>query len=148
MFNFFKNRNPILNSPYDITTKLVNDIIENNIKSLTINYEFTRKRNDDEPFNLYSDYRREYNPFYRANLICPLKRIEFEIILGPKVKSLAFAFGGIDEILADYRALPIDNFKDLEFLNLKDVSRISDMSGLFYGASSFNPNSQNFILAV
>ena len=37
------NRNPVLNSPDDITDELIQQIIDNNLDSLTINYEFTRK---------------------------------------------------------------------------------------------------------
>ena len=33
------NRNPVLNSPDDITAKLIQQIISNDLDSLTINYE-------------------------------------------------------------------------------------------------------------
>ncbi len=36
------NRNPVLNSPEDITEELRCNIVSNNIDTLTINYEFTR----------------------------------------------------------------------------------------------------------
>ena len=34
------NRNPVLNSPDDITEELIQRIINNDLDSLTINYEF------------------------------------------------------------------------------------------------------------
>ena len=37
------NRNPVLNSPNDITDELIHQIINNDLDSLTINYEFTKK---------------------------------------------------------------------------------------------------------
>ena len=63
------------------------------------------------------------NPFWRANLNAPIKRIDFEVRLSPKVHSLACAFYG---------------FKDLEYVNISDTSNIIDMSEMFSGARSFN----------
>ena len=37
------NRNHVLNSPNDITDELIHQIINNDLDSLTINYEFTQK---------------------------------------------------------------------------------------------------------
>ena len=38
------NRNPVLNSPDDITDELIRQIINNDLDSLTINYEFTKHK--------------------------------------------------------------------------------------------------------
>ena len=46
--NMDLERNPILNSPDDITNELIEKILENDLDSLTINYEFTRCKEDDE----------------------------------------------------------------------------------------------------
>ena len=40
------NRNPSLNSPDDITDEQIQQIIDNNLDSLTINYEFAPKKLD------------------------------------------------------------------------------------------------------
>ena len=61
------NRNPVLNSPDDITDELIQRIIDNDLDSLTINYEFTRriksfgekdfdKKDFDNWFNAQSRY--------------------------------------------------------------------------------------------
>lgn len=118
------DRNPILNSPADITSDLIKRIIDNDLDSLTINYEFTRARPHD--YKKWSEWENELyrtNPFIIANQEKSLRRIEFEIRLGNNVRSLAHAFM---------------RMKDLEFVNLKDTSMITDMSGTFEGALSFN----------
>lgn len=123
------NRNPILNSPKDITRKLINDIVNNNLDSLTINYEFTRKRLDKEKDSSWEKELYRTNPFWKANRKKELKRIEFEIILGKKVRSLAAAFM---------------NMKSLEYVNLKDTSNVTDMSYMFYFTESFNQPINNW----
>ena len=123
------NRNPILNSPKDITRKLINDIVNNNLDSLTINYEFTRKRLDKEKDSSWEKELYRTNPFWKANRKKELKRIEFEIILGKKVRSLAAAFM---------------NMKSLEYVNLKDTSNVTDMSYMFSFAESFNQPIENW----
>ena len=123
------NRNPILNSPKDITRKLIMDIVNNNIDSLTINYEFTRKRLDKEKDSSWEKELYRTNPFWKANRKKELKRIEFEIILGKKVRSLAAAFM---------------NMKSLEYVNLKDTSNVTDMSYMFSFAESFNQPIENW----
>ncbi len=116
-------RNPTLNSPEDITHELINKILANNLESLTINYEFTRCKGEDEEYDEWENEQNRINPFWRANNIQPIKRIEFEIKLTDKSSSLACAFC---------------DFKELEFVNLKDTSRVTDMSGMFAHATSFN----------
>ena len=120
------NRNPVLNSPDDITDELIHQIINNNLDSLTINYEFTQKlcRNwtDDDWNNWYKEQFR-INPFWEANRITSLKRIEFEIKLGENVHSLACAFM---------------NFENLEYVNIQDTSCVTNMSCMFWGDESFN----------
>ena len=112
-------KNPILNSPDDITNDLLNKISSNSLDSLTINYDFC---GSGEDFEL--DRRlKKINPFYRANKINPIKRIDFEIILTPRACSLAGAF---------YRC------KELVYVNIKDTSNVKDMSDMFHGASKFN----------
>ena len=73
------NRQPVLNSPDDITDELIRQIINNTIDSLTINYEFTSKPPDIN----YFDWKKEQiqsNPFWKANNITPVRRIEFEVL--------------------------------------------------------------------
>ena len=119
--------NPILNSPSDITEELRDAIKSNQLESLTINYEFTKfidftsisEEYVDELSEKYEEENRRTNPFYGLKL----KRINFEIILGPNVHSLAGAFA---------------NQPELEYVNLQDVSNIVDMSGMFMCATAFN----------
>ena len=120
------NRNPILNSPDDVSDELIQQIINNDLESLTINYDLSLFLNQDEISNDLKEFENakiKSNPFIRANAVTPIKRIEFEIKLGPKAHSLAYAFSGL---------------RKLEFINLKDTSKVTDMSGMFEGASSFN----------
>lgn len=109
-------RNPVLNSPKDITDDLIQRIIDNNLTSLTISYEFTSapKTNNDEQ---WKEDRLKYNPFWRANKLKEIKSIDFEIILSPTVHSLDFAFA---------------YFKELEYLNLKNTSNITSMKGRWF----------------
>ena len=119
--------NPVLNSPSDITEELRDAIKSNQLESLTINYEFTKfidftSISAEYGYELSEKYEKENrrtNPFYGLKL----KRINFEIILGPNVHSLAGAF--VDQ-------------PELEYVNLQHVSNIVDMSGMFMGATSFN----------
>ena len=112
-------RNPVLDSPDDITDELRSDILSNSLDSLTINYEFTRYWKKGESEASWKESQSRTNPFWGLKL----RRIEFRIILGSSVRSLAGAFAGQNE---------------LEYINLQDVSRITDMWGMFWGASSFN----------
>ena len=91
-------------------------IVNNNLDSLTINYDFTRKQLDKEKESSWEKEQYRTNPFWMANRKKELKRIEFEIILGKKVRSLAAAFM---------------NMKSLEYVNLKDTSNVTDMSSAF-----------------
>jgi len=117
------NRNPVLNSPEDITDELIQQIINNDLDSLTINYEFTRCQNVDEDYKSWNEAQNRTNPFWRANGISPIKRIEFEVKFGPGVHSLASAFY---------------EFKNLEYVNIKDTFNVTNMHGMFSGAESFN----------
>ena len=123
------NRNPILNSPDDITEELIQAIIDNNLDSLTINYEFTRVQLDKEGWDDWQKEQYRTNPFWAANKKSELKRIEFEIILGENVHSLAYAFYYMSS---------------LESVNLKDTSKVTDMRGMFIWASSFNQEIGNW----
>ena len=117
------NRNPVLNSPDGITDNLIQQIISNDLDSLTINYEFTSKFDNSEDLEDYKKEQIRINPFWKANRINPIKRIEFEIRLGENVHSLAGAFR---------------EFEELEYVNIKDTSHVTDMSFMFYKARSFN----------
>jgi len=125
-------RNPILRSADDITKELIQRIIDNDLDSLTIDYEFTKKPFGEE-FNKWDDQNKNFddwktsqnyiNPFYRANKCTPIKRIEFKVILTRNVTSLAGAFAYMTK---------------LEFVNLTDTSMVTNMSRMFYGALAFN----------
>ena len=117
------NRNPVLNTPDDITDELIRQIINNDLDSLTINYEFSPRFVPGKDWDNYEAERIRINPFWRANKITSIKRIEFEIKLGKNVHSLAYAFM---------------NFKKLQYVNIQDTSNITDMSFMFIGARSFN----------
>ena len=109
------NRNPVLNSPDDITDELIQQIINNDLDSLTINYEFTKKICRSRPWDDWKNEQMRINPFWKANKITPLKRIEFEIKLGENVHSLASAF---------------ENLEKLEYVNIQDTSGVTDMKSL------------------
>jgi len=115
-------RKPILNSPNDITDELIQRIINNDLDSLTINYEFTRCPNENEE-DEWENIQNKTNPFWRANSVTPLKRIEFEVKLGSGAHSIACAFYG---------------FKNLEYVNIKDTSKVTNMEAMFARAESFN----------
>ncbi|MBO6069952.1 MAG: BspA family leucine-rich repeat surface protein [Succinivibrionaceae bacterium] len=123
-----ERRNPVLNSPDDITDELRNAIRNNDLDTLTINYEFTKGFRvwnivGEKAGNKYEEEwkqaQRITNPFWGLELT----RIEFEIILGPNVHSLAGAFA---------------NQSPLEYVNLRDTSNVTDMSFMFYGDCLFN----------
>ena len=57
------NRNPVLNSPDDITDELIQQIISNDLDSLTINYEFTSKFDNSEDLEDYKKEQIRINPF-------------------------------------------------------------------------------------
>ena len=120
---YWKEPNPVINSPYEITDDLIQKIAYNQIDSLTINYEFTRCRNENEDYNQWKNEQNRNNPFWRTNSITPIKRIGFEVKLGSGVHSLACAFY---------------DFKNLKYVNITDTSKVTDMSHMFLGASSFN----------
>ena len=119
----YREMNPVLNSSTDITSELIDKILANNLESPTINYEFTRCPEKGEKDDDWKNERNRINPFWRANNIQSIKRIEFEIKLTDKSSSLACAFLGFDK---------------LEFVNLKDTSRVTDMHFMFLDATSFN----------
>ena len=91
-FKYWKEQNPVINYPHDITDDLIQKIAYNQIDSLTINYEFTRCRNENEDYNQWKNEQNRNNPFWRANNIQPIKRIEFEIKQTDKSSSLACTF--------------------------------------------------------
>ena len=180
--------NPVLNSVDDVTSELISRIRNNELNSLTINYEFaipkkiTFFRTLDYD-NELKEYTCSINPFILADLSAVainkrynrkfaneeyikahgedyddyedyiikkhheeyidlsepldamltnyefsdirgfLKRLEFEIILGPNVHTLAGAF---------------ENCINLEFVNIKNTSNITSMRGMFSNANKFN----------
>ena len=117
------NSNPILNSPNDITDELIKRIINNDLDSLTINYEFTRWCNEYENADNWKKEQFQANPFWKANNISPLKRIKFEIKFGRNIHSLASAF---------------ENLEELEQVNINGISNVTDIRAMFFGAKSFN----------
>ena len=117
------NLDPVIESPNDISQDLIQKIIDNSINSLTINYEFT---SCDEGYKSINDWQSEQNrinPFWRANSIQPLERIEFEVKLTDKSRSLACAF---------YK------FSKFEYVNINNTSNVTDMKSMFWEAKSFN----------
>ena len=125
-YKYWKEPNPVINSPYEITDDLIQKIAYNQIDSLTINYEFTRCLSENEVYDKNNKWKNEQNrnnPFWRANSITPIKRIGFEVKLGSGVHSLACAFM---------------NIENLEYVNIKDTSKVTDMSSMFSGATAFN----------
>ena len=105
------NRNPVLNTPDDITdelirqiinndldSELIRQIINNDLDSLTINYEFSPRFVRGKDWDNYKAERIRINPFWRANNITSIKRIEFEIKLGKNVHSLAYAFMNFEKL--------------------------------------------------
>ena len=102
-YKYWKERNPVINSPYEITDDLIQKIAYNQIDSLTINYEFTRCKNENEGYDKWKNEQNRNNPFWRANSITPTKRIEFGVKLGSGVHSLACAFY---------------DFENLEYVNI------------------------------
>lgn len=116
-------KNPVLNSRRDITEKIISGIIGNSFESLTINYKFTRCMNKGEYWKDFGEWQTGNNPFWRANQLFSLKKIECRIIFGAQVRSLAHAFHA---------------FKNLEYVNIADTSGINDMSGMFSSTELFN----------
>ena len=127
-FKYWKEQNPVINYPHDITDDLIQKIAYNQIDSLTINYEFTRCSNENEDYNRWKNEQNRNNPFWRANSITPIKRIEFEVRLGPGVHSLACAFLF---------------FEKLEYVDIKDTSNVTRMDAMFVGATSLNISVKN-----
>ena len=117
-------RNPVLNSPEDITDELIEKILNNDLDSLTINYEFTRECNrDSETEEEWMECLDRINPFRRADSIRRLKRIEFEVRFSSNVRTLESAF---------------KDFSELEFVNITDTSCIRSMKQMFAHAAAFN----------
>ena len=123
LYKDYREKNPVLNSPADITDKIISRIAYNDMDSLTINYEFTRCSNDNEKYDDWEKSRLRSNPFWIANKQKDLTNIFFKVKLTPKVHSMACAFSSM---------------KKLEFVNLEDTSNVTDMNGMFSGAESFN----------
>ena len=119
----YRSLNPVINSPEDVTDRLIQKIINNSIDSLTINYGFTRCGEKDEDFDDWKNEQNRVNPFWRMNNIQPIKRIEVEIKLTDRSHSLACAFY---------------EFEKLEYVNIKDTSKVTNMSYMFHLAKSFN----------
>ena len=114
-----KRRNPVLNSPDDITDLLRADIENNYLETLTINYEFTRFYNENEEQEIWQKHQQRTNPFWGLSI----KVIVFKIILGNNIHSLAGAFAYISS---------------LKYVNINDTSKITNMRGMFAGAENFN----------
>ena len=123
LYKDYREKNPVLNSPADITDEIISRIAYNDMDSLTINYEFTKCINDNEKNDDWKKFMLRSNPFWIANQKKELTSIIFKVKLTPKVHSLACAFY---------------NMEKLEFVNLLDTSNVGNMSGMFAFAESFN----------
>ena len=141
------NRNPVLNSPDDITDELIQQIINNDLDSLTINYEFTQKFEKGWSDESWEKEQIRINPFKRANVVQPIRKIEFNIILSPDIHSLSCAFCGLTE-LESVNISVTSNITDISWMFSRtsfnqpvenwDTSNVTDMSGLFHINKSFN----------
>ena len=112
------------------------NIRSNGLESQTINYDFT------------SCTSRYYtNPFYKTERESAryIRRLDFEIILTDKVHSLECAFSGMPKL--EYVNLKdtsrIESMKEIfsEFnqsINRRDTTSVTDMSEMFCDADSFN----------
>lgn len=148
--------NPVLNSEDDITDDIIRRIRSNSLESLTINYEFCSGNKklsyirypeicfyeyakvdtySIDPFRLANNYKSA-NGKYKDISFGPndtrhqvITRLEFEIILGPNVHSLRNAFS---------------SFYLLEYVNIRSTKNITDMSGMFSSAVSFNQDISNW----
>ena len=118
-----KKNNPVLNSSSDLDYEILEMISDNALESLTINYEFcvTADCVLDEFGEI--NYNSKDNPFWLANKIKKITRIDFPVLFTNNVHSLSKAFMNLDL---------------LEHINIIDTSMITDMSETFSGASSFN----------
>lgn len=139
----------VINSPSDITPKLLDDISLNMVGSLTINYDLVSlgEREFLDKNHWQDDYSEKIyevnNPFFRANQIKRIEKIDFEIKLGANVKDISGLFHGLKDLkkapLFDTRNVQkmTDMFSDAE--RLKEVpkyntSKVTDMSYMFRGA--------------
>ena len=57
----------MLNSADDISDEIIDNIIHNKIDTLTINYEFTKRKGESFDQQQYYDEVLKINPFKRAN---------------------------------------------------------------------------------
>lgn len=102
---------PVLNSPDDITDRLLEDIADGALNSLTINYNL---KYDVTP-------QKYSSPFFLAYHKKKFKAVKFRIYLGTEVTSIAGMFGGMPGL------------KKVPFF---DTSRITDMSSMFRDSRS------------
>ncbi len=129
---------------------LIDKILNNRIGSLTINYEFTScpYAFDDEGRKKWDKERAQTNPFWRANNVQSIKRIEFKVFLTGQVTSLACAFAYFDKLeyvnIQDTSSITNmrETFREAISFNQPignwDTSNVTDMAGMFYDAISFN----------
>ena len=122
LYKDYTDPDPVLDSPSDITQVLISRIIDNDINSLTINYEFTRCQNDNEYISDWKKFKLKNNPFWRANQQKALTSISFKVKLTSNVHSLACAFSGMEKLV---------------FVNLEDTSNVTNMKAMFAEAYSF-----------
>lgn len=123
LYKDYTDPDPVLDSPSDITQVLISRIIDNDINSLTINYEFTRCQNDNEYISDWKKFKLKNNPFWRANQQKALTSISFKVKLTSNVHSLACAFSSMEKLV---------------FVNLEDTSNVTNMKAMFAEAYSFN----------
>ena len=135
---------PVLKSKKDINEDLLYRMLKNEIKSLTIDYEFVDTSDDDKsesnPFKVFRlKYKSEKNV-----------KFGFPIYFSDKVHSIASAFEDFEEL--EYVNLNIGsnitnlnsvfkNARKLTYIGEVDkfnTSNVTDMSSMFAEASSFN----------
>ena len=152
-YYFHDEKNPVLNSPDDISQELIDKIILNRLKSITINYPFTECEDYTDRFMfMQPEYPAplfpEKNPFRIADSQSGLVRIEFKVLFGPEVTTLDCAFSDFEHLdSADISVGP--NIRSMAYMfantpkfnspvNHWDTSSVVSMRGLFYNVHFFN----------
>ena len=65
-YDNYRVKNPVLNSPSDITDELIRKILANSLESLTVNYEFTRCKGEKESDDDWLNEQNRINPFWKV----------------------------------------------------------------------------------
>lgn len=119
----------VLDSKDDITDELLSDIYNNQVKTLVLNYQFTRCQDLKETQEDYHNWQNQNNIFYRLNQKYQINEISSKILLSDNVTSLDCAF---------------KDLKNLTKIDIVDTSNITSMRRTFQGAKSFNYDISNW----